>query len=165
MARIRGTRRPRAVTPIRVVDAATAWTLSGSTASTWADSEAAGNAAARPHDLVIPNVKAGDAIPISLNIGLASSGTNGKYLDFWSIVEGTPVNHMATGALNGSWNVPVAGINSLNGLRTFYVQEADIDEGSLRLRLRHTGNGAGTNQNLFGGFGLEIELEAHPPLA
>lgn len=151
--------------PIRVVEAVTAWVLNDSSAATWADSEDAGTAAARPHDLVIPNVKAGDAIPVAVNIGLISAGTNGKYLDIWSIVDGAPVNHMATQALGGSWDVRAAAAHAVNGVRTFYVTEDDIDDGSLRLRLRHTGNAAGTAQQLFGGFGLEICLEAHPPLA
>lgn len=157
------TLRTRRSAPIVATKTDAALTIGHTGSGVWADTDTGGNAAARPLDLVVPGVRAGQRITLSI-LAHYTTGTNGGVMDFWSVVGGAPVSHIGQGAPNGPWIFEGGKAGMVSGRATFTVQEADIENGSVRLRLRHSlPTAGGTLHTLFAGFGFEIRLEADHP--
>lgn len=106
-------------------------------AGTWTDLDTGGTAAARPLDVVIPGVKVGQWVEVEPNATSAAATTNVS-LDICTIVAGVPVHHFGDPALIGvtAWFCPSGALKHITGAVWYQVQADDIENGSVRLRMR-----------------------------
>lgn len=135
----------------------------------WADVEADGTAAARPMDVVIPNVVAGQWIEVSSSLWVAAT-TGVTYLDLWTIVDGVPVNKFGGNYGEGveratGWILTAnAEKVDLGNARPYQVQAADIQDGSVRVRMRSNCAIAGAGKAIQRASGSEFTLVGRGPL-
>lgn len=110
-------------------------------ASTWTDTDPDGTANARPLDLVISDVRAGDWVTVQPSYYSPSTATNISQ-DIAVMVAGAVVHtfggQMAggTGGITG-WFVTTGVIGQGGPAISYQVQADDIEGGSIRLRHRH----------------------------
>lgn len=106
------------------------------TQNTWADVDPGGSAAARPLDLVIPGVKAGQWVEVEPNF-YSGSTSAGIYLDVFAIVGGVPVSQfgLANEGVSG-WTLLISTARFITGSRSKKLVSGDIENDSVRLRLR-----------------------------
>lgn len=139
----------------------------GTAQSTWHDLDPSGSAAAKPLDLVVPNVTAGQWVCVTPN--LASGGSSSAFvgLDIWTIVAGVPVHNFGptpagvNGGVSG-WKLNASVLSPITGAAWYQVQQSDIENGAVRLRLRDY-NATTTARSLTAGSGYRIELVATGP--
>lgn len=126
-----------AMTPIKVISEGAELNL-GQVANAWHDVDPAGSAAARPTDVVIPNVVAGQWVAITLDAA-SFSATPFVRMDCWTIVGGVKVNQFGA-AVNGNtgivgWCFAASAFTKSTGTIHYQVQAGDIENGSVRIRL------------------------------
>lgn len=135
---------------------------------TWADVETAGTAADRPMDLVFPNCKVDQWIEVSA--GIWTSAANGVvYLDMWTIVSGVPVNKFGlhygeTDDRASSWLLPAnLQMVDVGNARPYQIKAADIQDGSVRVRLRSNCANATAARQILRNFQSEFLLVGRGP--
>jgi hypothetical protein len=130
------------------------------TSAAWVDSDPGGNAAARPLDLVVPNVRAGDWIEVEPLL-LADNTAGFVRLRFATIVAGALVNTVPSGeAPPGCWALLSSVYDKAVGALSYQLQAGDIENGSVRLRLQHVSTNTRT---LFASTPYTLRLEARGP--
>lgn len=102
-----------------------------------ADWDPAGNAAARPTDLVIPDVVAGDWVDLQMVMGVQNSTAALIWFSFGSYVGGVLQRAVGLPTWNALSGVPVV----LTGLFSVQLQAGDIEDGSVRWRPIYVGFG------------------------
>lgn len=151
--------------PVKVVS--TTGYACGVVAGTWHDLDTAGSAAAKPFDVVIPNVQAGQWICITPGLSSNSSSAAFVGLDCWSIVGGVAINKMgpATVSVNGgvpAWKLITSTLSIVCAPTWYQVQAGDIESGSIRMRLRDFNSGT-TARSLVAGSGYDLTLTGTGP--
>lgn len=148
--------------PIVVSKADASPTILDSTS--WKDVDTGGSAAARPLDLVVPDVKAGQWVTLTIN-GYSGSAASGGSVDFVTVVSGAKVNHVgnATAGVTG-WVIDNNTIKHLNGSIDYQVQSADIENGAVRFRLQTIRTlGSATTRALLATGGFALRMAARGP--
>lgn len=148
--------------PVRVVKSDANLTLVANTQA-WADVDTGGTAAARPLDVVISGVTAGQWVDLEVNAHLASAAAV-CLLDVFTVVSGSPVNQFGSTEIGVSGWVVNASIGvDLVGRMSYQLQAGDIEGGSVRLRLRYKNVHATVARVLDGTGGNRIVLEGRGP--
>ncbi len=151
---------PRLLAPIRVV--ASAGLSVGVTANAWHDTDPGGSAAARPLDIVIPDVRAGQWICVSPEFMSGAGVATQVYMDMWTIVAAAPVNQFGAVVVSNvggiaPWTL-ITSVRSQAQAPCYYqVQQADIEDGSVRCRLRDF-NTTTTARTISGAGGVRAAL-------
>lgn len=150
-----------AAAPVRVTKADANLVL-GIVANTWHDVDANGSAAARPLDVVIPNVEAGQWVEVAANLYSPNAAT-AVYLDVFTVVAGAPV-HQFGSATTGTvgWLLPSGLAWQASNSARYQVQADDIENGSVRLRLRDR-NTTTTARSIGSNSGIEFEMAGTGP--
>jgi hypothetical protein len=142
-----------ALTPVvGLIANATNFTTSNVVQSTAIDT--AGSAAARPSDIVVPDVRVGDWLRASCAILVANTTPIAITFGLTTYTAGTRRNTYAT----TTW-AALAGVNSqVSGTHSFQLVESDIEtDGSVRLRPTYIAAGAREIQtNFFYPFRFEV---------
>jgi hypothetical protein len=135
------------------------------TVGSWVDIDAGGNASARPFDLVFPNVSAGQWITVE-PFAWSASTSGAVLLDAWTIVGGAAVNRFGSGDNGGvpvsPWALAANVAQAMSGSKSYQVKVEDIENGSVRVRLRSR-HVSGAARSLLGIFGYEVRLEGRGP--
>lgn len=137
------------------------------TGAAWADldavSAAPGTAAARPMDLVIPNVAAGDWVTVSAT-GIYNNGGGSGLFTLFTVVAGTPVRAFGDPAAGvAAWAMLSSLYSTIAGSVSLQLQADDIEGGAVRIRPRYYKNTANT-KTLFGStIGYRLRLEGTGP--
>lgn len=127
---------PAAVNPVQVTR--TSGNLSAVVSAVWADLDSTGTAAARTLDVVLPNMSVGDNF-IVRPIFTANAITGG-FLMTCAVIVGGAVQRNLFDATYGffPWAIPTAASKDVNAPSPrLTVVGGDLENGSLRLRLRH----------------------------
>jgi hypothetical protein len=147
--------------PIQVTKADANLVL-GIVANTWHDADANGSAAARPLDIVIPNVTAGKWVEVKANLYSPSSAA-AVYLDIWTVVAGSPVNQFGSSTTGTvGWLLPASTAWQASNTARYQVQAGDIENGSVRLRLRDR-NTSTTARSIGASGGIVFEMAGVGP--
>jgi hypothetical protein len=136
------------ITPIQVIKSDGNLTLAAVT-GVWTDVDPGGSAAARPLDIVIPNVKAGQWVYVEMN-ALSGAAATGVPLDMFTVVGGVSINGFSGNDLGQvGWFLPNSTVGmSVTGGRSYQLLEEDIENGSVRLRLRHRNLSGATTRTI-----------------
>lgn len=106
----------------------------------WHDVDAGGSASARPLDVVIPNVFAGQWVEFNLNCSLVTASSGLCYFDAVTIVAGAKVNHFSVGGSGQvgpvGWQCIANAEHKLTGYINRQLAAGDIENGSVRIRLQ-----------------------------
>lgn len=160
MARIDAPAKPIPA-PVRVTktDANLAF---GTVANTWHDTDPNGSASARPLDIVIPNVMAGQWVEVAMNYYSPSAAT-AVYLDFFTVVAGSPVHQFgsATTGVVGLL-IPASLAWQQSASLRYQVASDDIENGAVRLRLRDR-NTSTTARSIGSSSGIELVMDGRGP--
>lgn len=114
-----------------------------SSAFTWIDVDLGGNAAARPLDLVLPGVQAGQGVVAGVGLR-CTAGSGSELFRFVTIVAGAVVNpfNVAAGLGTTGLQVPASTTTSVAGEQAYRLAAGDISGGAVRIRLQHLNFGA-----------------------
>lgn len=134
----------------------------GVVANTWHDLDPGGSASARPLDIVIPGVSAGDWVEVSANLYSPNAAT-AVYLDIFTVVAGAVVNQFgsATTGIVG-WLLPSGLAWQASNSGRYQVQSGDIEGGSVRLRIRDR-NTSTTARSIGASGGIEFRMDGRGP--
>lgn len=150
-----------AAAPVRVTKA-DANLACGVTANTWHSLDPGGSAAARPLDVVIPNVSAGQWVEVSVNLYSPNAAT-AVYLDIFTVVAGSFVNQFGTDATGTvGWLIPASLAWQASNTARYQVQAGDIEDGSVRLRIRDK-NTTTTARSIGASGGIVFEMAGTGP--
>lgn len=128
----------------------------------WTDVDPLGTANARPLDVVIPNVEAGQWVSLTPTIH-PSNVAQSFQVDAWTIVAGAAVHQMGFGNSGVSaWLLPASSIVPITASRHYQLQPDDIENGAVRLRLKARNTGT-TARNIVATVGFEFRLEGRGP--
>jgi hypothetical protein len=149
--------------PVRTVKSDANLVMAANTPN-WTDLDPGGTAAARPLDVVIPDVEAGQWVEFTPSAYVATATGATSLLDVFTIVGGAPVHQFGSTEVGiSAWFIS-AGVPVNLGTRVSYqVQADDIEDGSVRLRLRFKNLHASTTRNLGAGSGNRVVLEGRGP--
>lgn len=95
------------------------------------DLDPGGTAAARPTDIVIPGVKAGDTVEYGVSLH-SPTAVNAQYLGVAPIVAAAPVRVIPP----LGWLIPSGAAAFPAGSVMIPLTEADVENGSVRLRIQ-----------------------------
>lgn len=153
--------------PIVVKKNAPSGVIALTQSTVWKDIDPDGTAAARPLDLVIPGVSPGDWVRVTPNFYYSIlAGNNGAYVDIFTVVDGVAVNHPgdAEGGIAG-WMIEGGLAGRVSGPVSLQVTADDIENDSVRLRLRYKLAAAATRGIWAGLYDVEFRLEGDGPFA
>lgn len=139
--------------------------------ASWTDAITAGTAAARPMDLIVPNVTAGQWIYIEPNYVVSSAGAAGLYSDIFTVVAGAVVNQLGTTQVGiYGWFANTSLWTQVTGGVWYQVAAGDIESisgsPSVRFRLRLKATTTVTKTIFAGGVipGTKLILSALGPI-
>lgn len=123
--------------------------------TTYADLQSAGTSTSRPMDIVVPRASAGDFVRFGASGCWLNEAVAG-YLNIATIVGGSVVNHVYTTGSHGAegWQAISGAYTPISGeCRPYQIVSGDIEDGSVRFRLRAKLGAAGSKMLLayFGG--------------
>lgn len=125
---------PTIPAPVRVMKSDVNVTCNGTGA--FADADSDGSAGARPLDIVIPNVEAGQWVRLEPNFQVSSAASPALF-DFATIVAGATVNRVSGAAFGViGWQAPANIVSMVTGGLSYQVVAGDIENGSVRFRLQ-----------------------------
>lgn len=156
---------PSVLTPVRVTK--TDADLTSTTTGAWTDLDTGGSAAARPLDVVIPNVITGSWVSAKID-AFSAANAQGFSLDVWNIVAGSPVRRWNGGLASNfsAWGWMVLGDadfgTAISAEHFYQLQADDIENGSVRLRVRYF-RGAGSARALSSSSGGQFVFEGRGP--
>lgn len=128
----------------------------------WTDLDPGGTAAARPLDVVIPNVAAGQWISLYASMH-PSNVAQSVQMDVFTVVAGSPVHQFGQSVGGTStWLLPASTTAAVSGTRSYQLQSDDIENGSVRLRMRARNTGT-TARNVLAVSGFEFRMEGRGP--
>lgn len=150
--------------PVQAVKSDANITVNGST-GVWQDTDPSGTVNARTYDIVIPGVAAGQRVEASME-GVIVSAAGALLFDFWTVKAGVAVSQFGTSAFGSTGLCALTNTAVLwqGGWITSPVLAAgDIENGSVRLRVRHVG-ATGVSRVISGTGGAQWRLRGRGPI-
>ncbi len=150
-----------ATNPIQVTR--TAGAITTAVSAVWVDTDTGGTAAARPLDIVIPNMATGDAFDFRLFIS-ASSVTGATLMNLAVVVAGATQRRCFDETFGYlPWSIATGVAKDVfTATPRLTVLAGDIENGALRLRLQHIQ--ASNARNIGGSSSVPIWMEGRGPL-
>ena len=151
----------RATSPLQVLR--TSGNITAGVAGAWTDLDDGGTAAARPLDVVLPNMAIGD--PFDYRPIFSAATVTGAWLGTLAVIVGGAVQRNIFDATFGflPWSIPSAQGKDIIALTPrLTVVAGDLENGSLRLRFRYI---QATNARTINAVaGIPLIMEGRGPL-